>query len=94
MAKNLPSLGEKTKVLETTFGAPPGKIAANVILTPFVPLRAFSRHADEGTLLELSPPFFFQGLTAMFGGVEISVIRTGIGPSRVGDAISFLSLSE
>jgi purine-nucleoside phosphorylase len=79
--------------LEVTLGCPPGEIAENVILTPFMHLKSFSRHVEEATLVPLSPPFFFQGFTATFRGARVTVIRTGVGPSRVGDCISFLSLS-
>lgn len=93
MSCNPPRLGDPARVLEITLGCPPGEIAENVILTPFMHLKSFSRHVEEASIVPLSPPFFFQGFTAVFKGMRVTVIRTGVGPSRVGDCISFLSLS-
>jgi len=93
MGKNHPSLGDPCRVVKTALGCAPEDIAPNVIITPFMPLKAFRRHFEKDSVKELSPPFFFDGLTGVYGGERITVIRTGIGPSRVGDCISILSMT-
>ncbi|PLX38924.1 MAG: hypothetical protein C0608_11630 [Deltaproteobacteria bacterium] len=93
MGTNNPELGDPRRVVGVALGCAPEDIAPNVIITPFMPLRAFRRHFDADSIKELSPPFFFDGLTGVRGGKRITVIRTGIGPSRVGDCISILSMT-
>lgn len=88
-----PRIGEPKRVLEVTFGCAPEEVAEDVVVTPFLPLRSFERHADEGTVRELAPPFFYKGLTGSFRGHPVTVILTGVGPSRVGDCVSILSLT-
>ncbi len=93
MGLRKPRIGDPKRVLEVTLGCAPGEVAEDVVVTPFLPLKAFARHADEGTVRELSPPFFYKGLTAAFGGHPVTVILTGVGPARVGDCVSILSLT-
>ena len=87
-----PELGSPERVVEVVFGCRPEDVSADVILSPFIPLRAFRRHLGED-VVDLSPPFFFRGITGRFAGRRVSVIATGVGPSRVGDCIGFLSFT-
>lgn len=87
-----PELGAPERVVEVVFGCRPEDVRPEVILSPFIPLRAFRRHLEED-VLELSPPFFFKGLTGSFGSRSVTVIATGVGPSRVGDCLGFLSFT-
>lgn len=89
---NPPDLGPAESVLGVVLGCRPEDVAEDVVVTPFVPLRAFRRHLGEG-VRELAPPFFFQGLSGPFAGRRVTVVLTGVGPSRVGDCLSFLSLT-
>lgn len=93
MGMNPPLLGDPGKVLMTTLGASPADIADNVIITPFIPLKSFARHLDPESITELNPRFFYKGLTGAGNGRRITVILTGVGPSRIGDAVSILSLT-
>lgn len=90
---NQPQLGDPVKVLEVMLGCGPEDVAENVVVTPFVPLKSFLRHVDEGSVKELNPRFFFKGFTATRKGVPVTVVLTGVGPSRVGDLVSILSLT-
>lgn len=92
MARNLPDLGPPDAVLEVVFGCGPEDVAEDVIVTPFVPLAAFRRHVGDD-VTELAPPFFYKGFTGSFAGRRVTVLLTGVGPSRVGDSLSFLSLT-
>lgn len=93
MGKNPPRLGDPVKVLEVTLGCRPEDVAENVVVTPFMPLKSFLRHVDVASVRELNPRFFFKGFTAIRGGVPVTVVLTGVGPSRVGDLVSILSLT-
>lgn len=93
MGINQPQLGDPVKVLEVTLGCRPEDVAENVIVTPFVPLKSFLRHVDEGSVRELNPRFFFKGFTATRREKPVTVVLTGVGPSRVGDLVSVLSLT-
>jgi len=92
MSSGPPKLGDPRRVVEVVFGCRPEDVAEDVVLTPFVPLKAFRRHVRDVTL-ELSPPFFYKGFTGTFGGRPVTVVSTGVGPSRVGDCVGFLSLT-
>ncbi len=87
-----PELGPPERVVEVAFGCRPEDVSADVILSPFIPLRAFRRHLGE-EVVDLSPPFFFRGITGSFEGRRVTVIATGVGPSRVGDCLGFLSFT-
>ncbi len=87
-----PALGNPENVVGVVFGCRPRDVAEDVIITPFVPLKSFRREL-EGDVLELAPPFFYKGFTATFSGRRVTVIATGVGPSRVGDCLGFLSLT-
>ncbi len=87
-----PELGDPVRVVRTVFGCAPEEVSERVVVTPFLPLRSFRRYVD-GPVTELAPPFFYKGFTAAFSGTRISVIHTGVGPSRVGDCLAFLSLT-
>ena len=91
-ARNPPQLGRPDRVVRTVFGCAPEEIAANVILSPFVPLKAFRRHVQE-VVSELAPAFFFKGFSARFQNRPVTVIYTGVGPSRIGDCLGFLALT-
>lgn len=91
-APQRPALGDPEAVVGVVFGCRPEEVAADVVLTPFVPLTAFRRHVEPG-VRELSPPFFYKGFTAAFMGRRVTVLSTGVGPSRVGDCLGFLSLT-
>lgn len=93
MSRNPPLLGDPARVIRTTLGCEPGDLTENVVITPFVPLKSFLRHVDEGGIKELNPRFFYKGFTAKKHGVPVTVILTGVGPSRVGDAVSLLALT-
>jgi purine-nucleoside phosphorylase len=93
MGLNPPRLGDPRKVLEVVLGCAPEDVAEDIVVTPFLPLGTFRRLVDEGTVRDLSPPFFFQGFTAKYKKKPVTVIRTGVGPSRVGDCLSVLSLT-
>jgi purine-nucleoside phosphorylase len=79
-------------VVGVVFGCRPEEVAPDVVLTPFVPLKSFRRHV-EPDVQELSPPFFYKGFTGSFQGRKVTVLATGVGPSRVGDCLGFLSLT-
>ncbi len=85
-------LGDPRKVVGVVFGCRPEDIAEEVVVTPFVPLKAFRRHV-AAEVRDLSPPFFYKGFTGVFGGRRVTVLATGVGPSRVGDCLGFLSLT-
>lgn len=87
-----PDLGDPDKVVSVVFGCRPDEVAEAVVITPFVPLKAF-RHHIEQERVTLSPPFFYKGFTAEAAGERVSVIHTGVGPSRVGDCLGFLALT-
>jgi len=89
----LATLGDRRRIVETVFGCRPEDVAEEVVLTPFVPLKAFRRHLEE-VERELSPPFFYKGFTGSFSGRPATVLYTGVGPSRVGDCVGFLSLTR
>jgi purine-nucleoside phosphorylase len=93
MGINQPALGDPKKVLEITLGCAPEDLPEKVIITPFIPLKSFRRHVDAGSIKELNPQFFFKGFTATHKGVKVAVILTGVGPSRIGDMVSILSLT-
>ncbi|NTU60133.1 MAG: hypothetical protein HGA98_03635, partial [Deltaproteobacteria bacterium] len=86
-------LGDPAAVVRVALGCEPGEVARDVILTPFLPLKAFARHVDGGTRRDLAPPFFYSGFTAEFRGHPVTVLLTGVGPSRVGDCAALLSLT-
>ncbi|MFU8855703.1 MAG: hypothetical protein ACNA8S_01730 [Deferrisomatales bacterium] len=86
------SLGDPAAVVGVVFGCRPEVVADDVIVTPFLPLKGFRQHM-AGAAVELSPPFFYRGVTATFRGRRVTVIATGVGPSRVGDCLGFLSLT-
>jgi uridine phosphorylase len=86
------TLGDPSRIVRVVFGCSPEDVAEDVVITPFVPLKAFRRHLGE-EVRELSPPFFYKGVTGTFGGRAVTVISTGVGPSRVGDCVGFLSLT-
>jgi purine-nucleoside phosphorylase len=90
---NPPRLGDPAKVVMTTLGCTPEQIAARVIVTPFVPLKAFRKALEGEVTRELAPAFFFKGFCANHRGRAVTVINTGVGPSRVGDVLSILSLT-
>jgi purine-nucleoside phosphorylase len=92
MARNPPDLGPPEAVLGVVFGCRSEDVAEDVIVTPFVPLTAFRRHVSA-EVTELSPPFFYRGFTGTFAGRRVTVLLTGVGPSRVGDCLSFLALT-
>lgn len=85
-------LGDPGRVISVVFGCRPEQVAERVVVTPFLPLRAFRREV-EGEPVDLSPPFFYKGFTASFGGRPVTVLHAGVGPSRVGDCLGFLSLT-
>lgn len=91
-AAQRPALGDPAAVVEVVFGCRPEDVAEDVVLTPFVPLKGFRRHL-EAAVRELSPPFFYKGFTGVFAGRRVTVLSTGVGPSRVGDCLGFLSLT-
>ncbi len=88
----VPDLGDPARVVRVVFGCAPGDVAERVVVTPFIPLGAFRRHV-AGPVTELSPRFFYRGFSARFDGAPVTVILTGVGPSRVGDCLGFLSLT-
>ncbi|HSH68649.1 MAG TPA: hypothetical protein VK997_01940 [Deferrisomatales bacterium] len=88
--RRTPQLGSPKQVVRTVFGCDPEIVSPNVVLSPFVPLKAFRRHVQE-VVAELAPPFFFKGFRAVFEDHPVTVIQTGIGPSRIGDCLGFLS---
>ncbi len=88
----VPELGDPARVVRVVFGCAPGDVAERVVVTPFIPLGAFRRHV-AGPVTELSPRFFYRGFSAIFEGVPVTVILAGVGPSRVGDCLGFLSLT-
>lgn len=94
MGKNPPRLGDPGKVLKVTLGCGPDEIAESVVVTPFVPLKSFARHLDAEGRRELNPRFFFKGISGKRNGVQVTVILTGVGPSRVGDLVSILALTN
>ncbi len=91
-ARHRPELGNPARVVRTVFGCAPEAVSERVVVTPFIPLKNFRRHV-HGPVIELSPPFFYKGFTASFSGTRVTVIHTGVGPSRVGDCLAFLSLT-
>ncbi len=97
MSRNQIELGDPDKVLSLTLGCSPDDIAESVVVTPFIPLKYFRRMMDPETVRELNPRFFFKGVTGVYGGEyggkRITVVLTGVGPSRVGDLVSILSLT-
>lgn len=93
MGRRPPDLGPPEAVLREVFGCGAADVAEDVVVTPFVPLKSFRRHVPDPGLRELSPPFFFKGFTAAFGGRPVTVLLTGVGPSRVGDCLAFLALT-
>lgn len=90
--RNPPDLGPADAVLKVVFGCGPEEVAEDVIVTPFVSLKSFRRLAEED-VSELCPAFFYEGFTGAFSGHRVTVILTGVGPSRIGDCLSFLSLT-
>lgn len=92
MGRNLPDLGPREAVLSVVLGCRPEDVAEDVVVTPFVPLKAFRRYLEEGAR-SLEPPFFFKGLSGTFEGRPVTVVHTGVGPSRVGDCLSLLTLT-
>lgn len=88
--RRTPQLGNPQQVVRTVFGCDPEVVSPNVVLSPFVPLKAFRRHVQE-VVAELTPPFFFKGFCAVFEDRPVTVIHTGIGPSRIGDCLGFLA---
>ncbi len=90
--RNRPELGDPARVVRTVFGCAPDEVSERVVVTPFIPLKNFRRHVD-GPVTELAPPFFYKGFTAAFSGARVTVVHTGVGPSRVGDCLAFLSLT-
>jgi purine-nucleoside phosphorylase len=77
----------------TTLGCAPHEVAHSVIVTPFIPLKPFRKCLEGEVVRALAPAFFFKGFTAEHCGKEVTVILTGVGPSRVGDLVSILSLT-
>ena len=92
MGRAIPDLGDPEKVMSIALGCRPEDVAPDVIVTPFLPIKVFRRHLGD-QVLELSPPFFYKGLTGVFGEKRVTVILTGVGPSRVGDCLGFLALT-
>ncbi|GAB4257992.1 MAG: hypothetical protein Kow0092_05300 [Deferrisomatales bacterium] len=92
-ARNGPALGDPRRMTRVVFGCAPEEVAPDVIVTPFVPLKAFRRPLEGATFRELAPPFFYKGFTAETQGRRVTVILTGVGPSRVGDCLGFLALT-
>lgn len=92
MSRNPPRLGTAAQVVRTVFGCTPGDIAPSVVLSPFVPLKAFRRHLSTVTA-ELTPTFFYKGVSGVFAGQPVTIFHTGVGPSRIGDCLAFLSLT-
>ncbi len=90
--RNPPELGDPDRVVAEVFGCRPDQVARAVVVSPFVPLAAFRRHVDAVTA-ELAPRFFYRGFTGAVRGRPVTVIHTGVGPSRVGDCLGFLSLT-
>lgn len=93
MPLNPPALGDPAKVLKVTLGCRAEEIAENVIITPFVPLKSFLRHGEGWDVIDLNPRFFYKGFTLKKKRNAVTVILTGVGPSRVGDLISLLALT-
>jgi purine-nucleoside phosphorylase len=91
-ARHPPQLGNPRQVVRTVFGCEPEAVAPTVVLSPFVPLKAFRRHVQK-VVAELAPPFFFKGFSAVFKERPVTVIHTGVGPSRIGDCLGFLALT-
>jgi purine-nucleoside phosphorylase len=89
---NAPCLGPPEDVARVAFGCRPEEVAGDVILSPFVSLSAFERHLDEG-FLRLRPTFFYRGVAGTYRGRPVTVLLTGVGPTRVGDCLGFLSLT-
>ncbi|MBI5440968.1 MAG: hypothetical protein HY900_07140 [Deltaproteobacteria bacterium] len=92
MPTNTPKLGTAEEVTRVVFGCRPEDVAEDVVLSPFVPLKSFERHFD-GSAKWLRPDFFYRGLTGIREGRRVTVLLTGVGPSRVGDCLGFLSLT-
>ncbi len=90
--RNPPDLGDPGRVVAEVFGCRPDQVADAVVVSPFVPLAAFRRHVEVVTA-ELAPPFFYRGFTGVVRGRPVTVIHTGVGPSRVGDCLGFLALT-
>jgi purine-nucleoside phosphorylase len=87
-----PRIGEPEQVVEVVFGCRPEDVAEDVVLSPFLPLKSFQRHLER-EICSLAPPFFYRGFTGEFGDRRVTVLLTGVGPSRVGDCVSFLALT-
>jgi len=92
MIRNPPLLGTAEQVVRTVFGCATEDIAPSVVLSPFVPLKSFRRHLSTVTA-ELTPAFFYKGVTGVFAGQPVTILHTGVGPSRIGDCLAFLSLT-
>lgn len=92
MARGSPIPGDPARVLPVVFGCRAEDVAETVIVSPFIPIRAFRREA-QGDTVELTPPFFYKGFTGRKGSLRFTVIHTGVGPSRLGDCLGFLSLT-
>jgi len=86
------ALGDPGRVVATVLGCRPDEVAPRVVVTPFVPLSSFRRHVEELTA-DLNPRFFFRGFTAVFQGEPVTVVHTGVGPTRVGDCLAALALT-
>ena len=89
---HVPQLGDPERVVRVVLGCRPGDVAEDVVVSPFLPLRVFQRHL-ETIGHNLNPPFFYKGVSGTFAGRPVTVIVTGVGPSRVGDCLGFLSLT-
>lgn len=93
MGRHPPQLGDPARVIAVVFGCAPEDVAEDVVLSPFIPLGAFRRYLDDGDGVALAPDFFYRGFTAHFRSRPVTIIATGVGPSRVGDCVGFLSLT-
>ncbi len=91
-SRTRPDLGDPEAVVRVVFGCRPEEVAEDVVVTPFLPLSAFRRWA-EGEVRDLAPPFFYKGFSGPLQGRRVTVLWTGVGPSRVGDALGFLALT-
>ncbi len=77
----------KEKMFEYCFGVPPGDFPENVIITPFIPLKRFSRYCEP---VKTFKGRLFSGIVAKKNDKYFAVIQSGIGKSLIRDAVMLL----
>jgi purine-nucleoside phosphorylase len=80
---------DKLKFFKFCYGVEPENLAADVIVTPFIPLDRFKRHCRVKSEFKGK---IYSGFNAERQGKKVTVVHSGLGDRLTGDAVLLLGL--